>query len=149
MSDADHSWLVTLIERHFSAEGTLGLCQDLQVEAEDFSGTPDDYPRQLVAQLARQQRLPDLLTECRHLCPYLQWMPQDVARRRLPFPRNPAFTGREALLDAIHSTFSIQHSPFLVLSGLGGVGKTQITLEYTHRHWQEYAVIGCCVPMTP
>jgi predicted ATPase len=27
------------------------------------------------------------------------------------------------------------------LSGLGGVGKTQVAVEYTHRHFDEYAYI--------
>ena len=59
-------------------------------------------------------------------------------------PRNPLFTGRAIELNAIHQYFS--HPPLedrLVpriypLTGPSGIGKTQIALEYAHRHRQEY-----------
>ena len=42
--------------------------------------------------------------------------------------RNPNFTGRDDLLEAIHSSFSAGGPP-QVLTGLGGIGKTQVAIE--------------------
>jgi tetratricopeptide (TPR) repeat protein len=52
---------------------------------------------------------------------------------RLPFSRNAVFTGREADLIALASSLlhSGQHS---VLSGTGGVGKTQLAVEFCYRY---------------
>ncbi|MGH2509883.1 MAG: helix-turn-helix domain-containing protein, partial [Ktedonobacteraceae bacterium] len=51
----------------------------------------------------------------------------------VPFPRNPFFTGRDEILEALHSQLGDQQvvalTQSLALSGLGGVGKTQIALE--------------------
>jgi len=51
--------------------------------------------------------------------------------------RNPFFTGREAVLTELQETLVGQRCA--VLSGLGGVGKTQTVVEYAYRHSGEYA----------
>lgn len=63
----------------------------------------------------------------------------------LPSPRNPFFTGREDILEAMHQHLSTGEARALtssfVLHGLGGVGKTQIALEYAYRYALEYTAI--------
>ena len=63
----------------------------------------------------------------------------------VPYPRNPYFTGRETLLKRLHTTItSKQTGPFTyqqALSGLGGVGKTQIALEYAYQQYNTYTAI--------
>jgi tetratricopeptide (TPR) repeat protein len=54
--------------------------------------------------------------------------------------RNPNFTGRDDLLEAIHSSFSAA-GPAQVLTGLGGIGKTQVAVEYAYRNSAAYDVV--------
>jgi tetratricopeptide (TPR) repeat protein len=51
--------------------------------------------------------------------------------------RNPFFTGRERVMVQLHEVLVAQGRA--ALSGLGGVWKTQAAVEYTHRHFDEYA----------
>jgi transcriptional regulator with XRE-family HTH domain len=53
--------------------------------------------------------------------------------------RNAAFTGREDLLAAIRDQLRAQHSAVVqALYGMGGVGKTQLAVEYAHRFAGSY-----------
>jgi len=56
-------------------------------------------------------------------------------------PPNPHFVGRKAALDSIRECFeSSRHAVCLkqAIFGLGGVGKSQIALEYAHRYLDSY-----------
>lgn len=56
--------------------------------------------------------------------------------------RNPNFTGRVAALDALRANLvDGSHPSAQVISGMGGVGKTEIAAEYIHRHRGEYEII--------
>jgi tetratricopeptide (TPR) repeat protein len=57
----------------------------------------------------------------------------------VPFRRNLLFTGREEVLHHIYEVLSLGH--IAALSGLGGIGKTQIALEYAYRHRDEYQAV--------
>src|SRR6266567_9139 len=63
----------------------------------------------------------------------------------VPLPRNPFFTGREELLTALHQQLAagqiVAVNQTLALHGLGGVGKTQVALEYTYRHVLDYQAV--------
>ncbi|HEY3368760.1 MAG TPA: FxSxx-COOH system tetratricopeptide repeat protein [Symbiobacteriaceae bacterium] len=56
--------------------------------------------------------------------------------------RNPNFTGRGSLLaglrDALHA--GQPAAVIQAITGLGGVGKTQVAIEYAYRHTHEYAL---------
>ncbi len=59
-------------------------------------------------------------------------------------PRNLNFTGREELLASLHSQLSEGELVAVLpqaLHGLGGVGKTQLAIEYVYRHQSDYDVI--------
>ncbi|MCY1138144.1 FxSxx-COOH system tetratricopeptide repeat protein [Actinoplanes sp. Pm04-4] len=59
-------------------------------------------------------------------------------------PRNPVFTGRRALLEQLETRLRTQNVAAVLpqaLHGEGGVGKSQIAIEYAYRHRNEYDVI--------
>jgi hypothetical protein len=56
--------------------------------------------------------------------------------------RNPAFTGRDDMLNRLHDTLSGgDRVAVQALFGMGGVGKTQLALEYAHRFVGEYDLV--------
>lgn len=60
----------------------------------------------------------------------------------VPFPHNPDFVGREVELASLHEMLQKKQSIVgirpTVLVGLGGIGKTQLAVEYAHVHRNDY-----------
>jgi len=59
----------------------------------------------------------------------------------VPFPRNPDFVGRETDLVALHELLSGAKTVGIRptgLSGMGGIGKTQLAIEYAYRYRDDY-----------
>jgi len=73
------------------------------------------------------------------------WRPAPSAAR---FPsglvpsRDAAFTGRRDHLELMAATLHDRLRLPLILHGLSGVGKTQLAVEYLHRHAAEYEMVG-------
>ncbi|WP_049788154.1 FxSxx-COOH system tetratricopeptide repeat protein [Geodermatophilus obscurus] len=61
---------------------------------------------------------------------------------RVP-PRNPRFTGRDGMLAELRRRLRAGEGTLVVqaLYGLGGVGKTQLALEYAHRFTADYDLV--------
>jgi tetratricopeptide (TPR) repeat protein len=60
--------------------------------------------------------------------------------RNIP-ARNPGFTGREGLLAEVHDRLLAGNRAVVqALQGMGGVGKTQLAIEYAHRFAEAYDV---------
>src|SRR3954447_3371395 len=61
----------------------------------------------------------------------------------VPLNRNPHFTGRERVLELLARALdSNEPEPRKqVLHGVGGVGKTQVALEYAYQHREEYDLV--------
>ena len=58
--------------------------------------------------------------------------------------RNADFTGRDAILERLHDELAGGRKAAVLaraLYGLGGVGKTQVALEYAHRYQADYDLI--------
>jgi WD40 repeat protein len=61
----------------------------------------------------------------------------------VPFPRNGDFVGRDGDLARLHASLSGSGAgPVGIrpagLTGMGGIGKTQLAVEYVHRHREDY-----------
>src|SRR6266566_202246 len=56
----------------------------------------------------------------------------------VPYRRNPLFTGRDDILNQLHNKLAATKTAAITqpeaISGLGGIGKTQIAIEYAYRY---------------
>ncbi len=97
--------------------------------------------RGLVLELAKHLYLDDnetrLLLQTSLTCLSSYWS--------IPYQRNPFFTGRAPLLKTLHERLYSQQTIALSqphsLSGLGGIGKTQVALEYAYQHALDYHAV--------
>jgi len=61
----------------------------------------------------------------------------------MPIQRNDYFTGREETLAQLYESLQTEQGAALtqVIKGLGGIGKTQIAVEYAYRHHTKYDIV--------
>lgn len=72
--------------------------------------------------------------------PLSRRVPPSGLDERIP-ERNPYFRGRVEEIERMHEGFRSGDSPIQAIFGLGGIGKTQIAVEYAHLYRNEYATL--------
>ncbi len=66
----------------------------------------------------------------------------------MPFDRNPNFTGRESQLTQLEGRLFVgEQTTKVTITGLGGIGKTQLLLELVYRIRDKYK--NCSVIWIP
>ncbi|MCL4262588.1 MAG: tetratricopeptide repeat protein [Anaerolineae bacterium] len=147
--------LADLISDHFSEQELRDLCLELGVNYEHLSGdNTRAKSRELVQWAQRHGTLPALLEQVKthrphlaeqigHLAVNLPQPPTPPRLHHIPYHRNPLFTGREEWLAALHAQLGQRGTVAVTqaVAGLGGMGKTQLALEYCYRHVAEYDLI--------
>ncbi len=121
------------------------LAQQLDVHANTVSswelGTYLPATRGLVLELAKHLHLDDQETRSLLEASLTALSPHWL----VPLPRNLFFTGREEILELLHTQLGTHQAVALTqssaLHGLGGVGKTQVALEYAYQHALEYSAV--------
>uniref|UniRef100_UPI0035AEEE54 tetratricopeptide repeat protein n=1 Tax=Promineifilum sp. TaxID=2664178 RepID=UPI0035AEEE54 len=132
------------------------LCLDLDIPADDLehNNTVSGLADALLRRMHQTGRRAELIDRLRQERGNVEWRDDyaypggdsgdggDPGASRLPYGRNPLFTGREADLRAL-AELLLSRNPVspekpgfyaVILSGTGGVGKTQLAVEFAHRH---------------
>lgn len=161
-------WEGHLIYQHLSNAGMLNttfipvllesgefkhIPTPLQGVAHYFAETEEGY-EDLYRRLTNQpEHVKPALGEVRKLQPVAKLQPLEPKERKqdffaaqwtnLPFERNPFFTGREKILEDLHSALTKTSATALTqaISGLGGLGKTQTAIEYAYRYRDDYKYV--------
>ena len=98
--------------------------------AEEALGTP-------------QNGLPEIAPPIQQQAEYVPGPSLRIWSSEIP-PRNFHFTGRAAELEALRANLIVrgrQRPAVQVITGMGGIGKTEIATEYIHRHIDKYEII--------
>jgi hypothetical protein len=114
----------------------LSRVQGLYVEDGEFHEAAARLKATLAVSLQRMAVSP--------VAPPTPLRPTTAATSRVNIPpRNPHFAGRESQLARIHESLASGNAAALTqaISGLGGIGKTQLATEYAHRHEHEYDLV--------
>ena len=99
----------------------------------------------------RDEAFADVTAGIRRAIEDLSLLPTSISHTALPsiwnihYSRNSFFIGREDILSRMHTQLQAGQAIGLAqpqaISGLGGIGKTQIAVEYAYRYYRDYQAV--------
>lgn len=103
--------------------------------------SPDSHPEAMSPQLPSGSAQGGLTGEIKDWLPVAPRPAQRIWSNEIP-PRNLNFTGRVSELESLYDNLHSRRPPHVqVVSGLGGIGKTEIAAEYIYRNIDKYEII--------
>ncbi|MEV6845119.1 FxSxx-COOH system tetratricopeptide repeat protein [Actinoplanes sp. NPDC051411] len=161
-----HGWVTECGRLHYPEEHLRGLCAAVSRHfSDDIAVSPAGSMRESTSDSSSSRDLStissgnDLLPGGSTVLATSVSAPSSETAAAVPRPirgglppKNPDFTGREALLARLELTLRASKSISVVpqaLHGLGGVGKTQLATEFAYRHLDEYPVVWWMTAETP
>jgi tetratricopeptide (TPR) repeat protein len=155
MTDQGRGELYRLIAEHFNVVELENLAHELGLDLDELGGQGRRAKtRELVGWAERRKRRWELLELLRKERPHADWPDPEAGRKggregvspifRVSFHRNPNFTGREALLAQVAENLAAGENTAVTqaIAGLGGVGKTQLALEFCYRQRNDYDLVA-------
>ena len=125
----------------FNIEGLLGPIAHI-----DFVGLGEKEALQTLLDGIKQERTKPLSAPSfpSHSAPLPTRFPGTLPPVwNVPYNRNRNFAGRETVLEALYDALHSGQAAALTqaISGLGGIGKTQLALEYAYRYMAGYEIV--------
>jgi tetratricopeptide (TPR) repeat protein len=145
LRDAKKAEIIPVLLRPVLPENLPPPFQDIQslpLDKKPISGRSDEEEALLNVARVIWNTVEELAkSSSAHSHPRASSSPEDI-----PYRPNPFFTDRGFILSTLYNHFTanqhIQQTPILALSGLPGVGKTQIAIQYAYSHLhKEYETI--------
>ncbi|MCP4426616.1 MAG: hypothetical protein GY803_19150, partial [Chloroflexi bacterium] len=136
------------LNTHFTISELRDLCYDLDIDHENVPGqTKQEIARELVTYCENRGWLGKLITQCKKLRPGVHWGATEPSNifplRHLLHARNPLFTGRVEWLEELDKSANGGTATVITqaITGMGGIGKTQLAIEYCYRRRDKYDLI--------
>ncbi len=93
----------------------------------------------LETRIDERLRLNNAINELKQFLEIVQQPAQQNTQKTMLPAQNPNFSGREEILEQLHQ--KLQKNQVIALYGLGGIGKTQVAVQYAHLNKDQYNLV--------